>query len=88
VGESVSPVREEGSVCPICQRDNNCSACYSSNSNPLICWCRDQEIPDSLIRSLPRSVRGQVCVCKKCISDYKEGKITLPDLFIKFYKQK
>jgi hypothetical protein len=68
--------------CPICGRDNNCHACTVGSVHN--CWCMSTEIPKALLDMIPEEYRENACVCKKCVDNFNNGMLSLPELFIKF----
>lgn len=52
-------------ICPFCKQDNNCQ-----HNNAKECWCMATEIPESLLKLLPKTKVGKACICKDCITFY------------------
>lgn len=52
-------------ICPICQEPNGC------DSSSEKCWCYTIEIPRGLLARVPEELKGQACICKKCIEAYR-----------------
>ena len=50
--------------CPICGKDNNCK-------HDETCWCMEVHIPQELIERIPLEKRGQACICRNCVKDFK-----------------
>lgn len=56
--------------CPICGEENKCMARTAEKGN---CWC-DAEggFPKGIFELVPIESRGQHCICKKCVDQYRE----------------
>jgi hypothetical protein len=59
--------RQAEAICPFCQTINNCMA---HSVKP--CWCRQVEIPQELLKLVPKDKKHKVCICLKCIEAFKD----------------
>ncbi|MFB9330276.1 cysteine-rich CWC family protein [Paenibacillus aurantiacus] len=55
--------------CPICGRDSDCG--YEADKQHPSCWCFAEHFPEELLEQVPAELRGQRCICKACLADYK-----------------
>ena len=58
------------SNCPICGKDNNCMA---HSGEP--CWCNEVKIPQELLDLIPNDKKQKVCICLKCIQNFKDNPV-------------
>ena len=67
----------DDACCPLCQQNNQCAMTRPDCSNPHDCWCMqlDEKIPEELLEQLPPEVRGQRCVCQRCVERYWRGEM-------------
>ncbi|WP_282942123.1 cysteine-rich CWC family protein [Paenibacillus sp. RC67] len=51
--------------CPFCGNENECSVETGD------CWCFHTKIPQELRDQIPDELRGKVCICRKCVEEFK-----------------
>lgn len=66
-------------ICPICSSPNNCSIAMGCPA--YTCWCMSKEINESL----KNIVANDRCICENCINNYNNGKLSIPQAFLKIY---
>ena len=54
-------------ICPICGAENECQA---ESIEP--CWCNTEKVPQELIDTANQKQQNPVCICKKCIEQFKQ----------------
>lgn len=59
-------------VCPLCGRENKCASV--AGTAPHKCWCMTTKVPKELIDRVPEDKKGQACICRSCVEEYKGGK--------------
>ncbi|WP_081824473.1 cysteine-rich CWC family protein [Paenibacillus sp. UNC451MF] len=59
-----SEIKRERS-CPFCGGENKCSVESGD------CWCFHTKVPQELRDRIPAELRGQVCICRKCVEEFK-----------------
>ena len=54
-------------VCPLCRGENHCAMTIGQAHET--CWCHQPtvEIKAEWLESLPDEIKGQVCLCQRCI---------------------
>ncbi len=57
-------------ICPLCGGPNLCAT--AADPNATECWCEDVKFPAELLAQIPESVGEKVCVCQKCLQNYRE----------------
>ena len=60
------------SVCPLCQRPNQCRLCTDTTYKGP-CWCERVEIPAALLARVPAELRNRACICQDCIEKERAG---------------
>lgn len=58
-------------ICPICKKENKCAAVLGTD--PTKCWCMTIKVPKELLKLIPDELRGESCVCKSCVEEYKKN---------------
>lgn len=66
--EADSPL--DTSRCPLCGELNHCAT--AADPNATECWCEKEEFPQGLLDQLTNDVVRRVCICKKCLENYRE----------------
>ncbi|MBE1442151.1 cysteine-rich CWC family protein [Paenibacillus sp. OAS669] len=59
-----------GKRCPLCGGVNECSVGSGD------CWCFHTKVPQALRDQITAALRGQVCICRKCVEAYPINKTT------------
>ncbi|WP_147532865.1 cysteine-rich CWC family protein [Bacillus marasmi] len=55
--------------CPICGEENKCEAGAGEHGS---CWCNKETFPKGVFELVPEESRNKHCICKSCLSKYKE----------------
>ncbi|WP_309863841.1 cysteine-rich CWC family protein [Desmospora profundinema] len=66
-GETIHP-----SNCPICGLDNDCG--NLSGKPRGTCWCSRESFPDEIFDLVPSHQMNQSCICRDCLSAFKNGR--------------
>lgn len=59
------------SICPLCGEPNLCASAADPNAKD--CWCVHEEFPQELLDLVPKNLERKVCICKKCLDNFKEN---------------
>ena len=57
-------------VCPLCGGPNHCAT--AADPDATECWCEDEKFSAELLAQIPERIGDKVCVCQKCLQDYRE----------------
>lgn len=52
-------------ICPLCQRDNHCSADET-------CWCMVKQFPDEIFKVVPEELLNKECICEECLEIFPQ----------------
>jgi hypothetical protein len=55
--------------CPLCGEENECMTGAGDHGN---CWCDKEVFPNQIFELVPEESRKKHCICKKCLTEYKE----------------
>ncbi|BCE01764.1 cysteine-rich CWC family protein [Marinicellulosiphila megalodicopiae] len=60
-------------LCPKCQKENQCSLAISKDKTKKDCWCMnpDLKFPKALIDELPKSAKNKSCICLSCAQSFE-----------------
>jgi len=58
-------------LCPLCGGPNHCAV--TADPSATACWCEFEEFPRELLDKVPTSAVRRVCICKKCLVQYREA---------------
>jgi len=58
-------------ICPICNKPNQCA--MVKGEDPYKCWCMTEKVPEGLLETVPDELRGQSCVCRECVLEFKKN---------------
>ena len=61
---------ENKKLCPLCGKPNHCG--YEAGSDHFSCWCTTIDVPKELREQIPEELRGKACICRDCITKFKE----------------
>ena len=56
-------------LCPICNRNNNCSS-FSADSTTQ-CWCAKENFPQEIFNLVPREQLRKSCICRSCFVEFE-----------------
>jgi hypothetical protein len=59
-------------ACPLCGGPNECAAA-ASGSCATPCWCAGVRIGPDLIARVPEPLRGEACLCPRCVAQADAG---------------
>ena len=65
------PQSFDPALCPLCGGPNDCQLCTSAAYKGP-CWCAAVEIPKELLARVPEAFRNRACICRKCITRFKQ----------------
>ncbi len=55
--------------CPICGEENKCRVSAGEQGD---CWCNAEKFPVEIFELVPPESRRKHCICKKCLTKFKE----------------
>jgi hypothetical protein len=63
------------SLCPLCERENNCSIALRKQGKEATepCWCVSEQFPPELLGQVKEGATR--CICLKCLRKYKSNAV-------------
>jgi hypothetical protein len=71
---SANPINKhplEPARCPLCGQPNLCALAADPNASE--CWCDSEEFPPELLAKIPAKAVRKTCVCRECLTNYRES---------------
>ena len=59
-------------VCPICNRPNNCG--QAKDMSVDLCWCAYEKFPAGIFRLVPKDKLNKACICKSCLEKFRQAR--------------
>jgi hypothetical protein len=59
------------SLCPLCQKNNNCALeSKESKGAEKTCWCMQTTVSDEVLAKVPADKKAKACICQSCLKVY------------------